>query len=113
MPQLNWIAVCAQIRKAAVDMVQSLSATTDGAQQLRTASDELLPALLWLMNDESHVSKAALTSLVNLSQVGLRTPSPCCNTKVCLQEDAAGPWLHASTSRMLSCILPWHAEKGV
>ncbi len=51
-------------------MVQGLAASPDGAQQLRTASDELLPALLWLMNDESHVSKAALTSLVNLSQVG-------------------------------------------
>lgn len=53
-------------------MVQGLAATADGAQQLRTASDELLPALLWLMNDESHVSKAALTSLVNLSQVRTR-----------------------------------------
>lgn len=56
------------IRKAAVGMVQGLTATPEGAEQLRSESDELLPALLWLMNDEAQVSKAALTSLVNLSQ---------------------------------------------
>ena len=99
-----YILVCVQIRKAAVDMVQGLSATTDGAQQLRTANDELLPALLWLMNDESHVSKAALTSLINLSQVGLQTlrtlATPCRNAKVCVQEIPAS-WLHARILRML------------
>lgn len=52
-------------------MVQGLTATPEGAEQLRSESDELLPALLWLMNDEGQVSKAALTSLVNLSQVFL------------------------------------------
>lgn len=60
-----------QIRKAAVGMVQGLTATPEGAEQLRSESEELLPALLWLMNDEGQVSKAALTSLVNLSQVSL------------------------------------------
>ncbi len=60
-----------QIRKAAVGMVEGLAGSPDGQQQLASASDDLLPALLWLVADSQHIAKAALTSLVNLSQARL------------------------------------------
>jgi hypothetical protein len=58
-----------QMRRQAVGLVQGLTGSPEGAQALSSASNELLPALLWLVGDSSQISKAALTSLVNLSQV--------------------------------------------
>lgn len=58
-----------QMRRQAVGLVQGLTGSPEGTQTLASASNELLPALLWLVGDSSQVSRAALTSLVNLSQV--------------------------------------------
>jgi hypothetical protein len=58
-----------QMRRQAVALVQGLTGSPEGTQALSSASNELLPALLWLVADSSQVSRAALTSLVNLSQV--------------------------------------------
>ncbi len=58
-----------QVRRQAVGLVEGLAGSSEGVQTLSPAHDELLPALLWLVADSSHISKAALTSLVNLSQV--------------------------------------------
>jgi hypothetical protein len=58
-----------QMRRQAVGLVQGLTGSAEGAQTLSQAGTELLPALLWLVGDSSQISRAALTSLVNLSQV--------------------------------------------
>ena len=57
-----------QVQKAAVDLVEGLTGSVDGLEQLMTQSDELLPALLRLIAGDRDVSKAALNSLINLSQ---------------------------------------------
>lgn len=58
-----------QMRRQAAGLVQGLTGSAEGAQALSQAGAELLPALLWLVGDSSQISRAALTSLVNLSQV--------------------------------------------
>lgn len=58
-----------QVRRQAVGLVEGLTGSAEGTQTLSSASNELLPALLWLVGDSNQISKAALTSLVNLSQV--------------------------------------------
>ncbi len=51
-----------------MDLVEGLTGSVDGLEQLMTQSDELLPALLRLIAGDRDVSKAALNSLINLSQ---------------------------------------------
>ena len=62
--------LCAeQVQKAAVDLVEGLTGSVDGLEQLMTQSDSLFPALLRLIAGDRETSKAALNSLINLSQV--------------------------------------------
>lgn len=58
-----------QVQKAAVDLVEGLTGSVDGLEQLMNQSYELLPALLRLIASDAETSKAALNSLINLSQV--------------------------------------------
>lgn len=58
-----------QVQKAAVDLVEGLTGSVDGLEQLMTQSGSLLPALLRLIAGDRDISRAALTSLINLSQV--------------------------------------------
>ena len=51
-----------------MDLVEGLTGSVDGLEQLMTQSDGLLPALLRLIAGDRDVSKAALNSLINLSQ---------------------------------------------
>lgn len=49
-------------------MVEGLTSSLEGIDKLLTEAGLLLPALLRLMGSDKDVSRAALTSLVNLSQ---------------------------------------------
>ncbi len=59
----------AQVRKGAAELVQGLTGSPEGLQQLMSAADKLLPALLRRLSDDAAVSKPVLTALVNLTQV--------------------------------------------
>ncbi len=65
-----------QIRLTAVELIQGLSGSPEGIARLSTRSVKLLPALFRLVGDEQATSKAALVSLVNMSQVSCSKP-PC------------------------------------
>ena len=63
-------AQCAdQVQRAAVDLVEGLTGSIDGLEQLMTQADVVLRALLRLIAGDAGTSKAALHSLINLSQV--------------------------------------------
>ena len=70
MQDINDLCV-EQVQKAALDLVQGLTGSVDGLEQLMTQSGSLFPALLRLIAGDRDISKAALTSLINLSQVHL------------------------------------------
>ena len=62
--------LCAeQVQTAAASLVEGLTGSVDGLEQLMTQCDTLLPALLRLIAGDRDISKAALNSLINLSQV--------------------------------------------
>lgn len=68
-----------QARLMAANGVQGLTGTPEGARLLLDHSAQLVPVLLKLVTDQAEVSSAALTSLVNLSQVlpaGDTRPAP-------------------------------------
>ena len=52
-----------------MDLVEGLTGSVDGLEQLMTQADVLLRALLRLIAGDAGTSKAALHSLINLSQV--------------------------------------------
>ena len=58
-----------QVQKAAVDLVEGLTGSVDGLEQLMSHSGSLLPALLRLIAGDRDISKTALNCLINLSQV--------------------------------------------
>ena len=66
-----------QVQRAAVDLVEGLTGSVDGLEQLMTQADVLLRALLRLIAGDAGTSKAALHSLINLSQVAGRLQRPC------------------------------------
>ena len=66
-----------QVQRAAVDLVEGLTGSVDGLEQLMTQADVLLPALLRLIAATEGTSKAALHSLINLSQVKGVLQRPC------------------------------------
>ena len=66
-----------QVQRAAVDLVEGLTGSVDGLEQLMTQADVLLRALLRLIAGDAGTSKAALHSLINLSQVTGRLQRPC------------------------------------
>ena len=66
-----------QVQRAAVDLVEGLTGSVDGLEQLMTQADVLLRALLRLIAGDAGTSKAALLSLINLSQVAGRLQRPC------------------------------------
>ena len=53
----------------AVEGVQGLTGSPGGIQLLSPYTESLLPVLFLLVPDKKDISKAALTALVNLSQV--------------------------------------------
>lgn len=55
----------------AVELVQGFTGSVDGLETLACEGPKLLPALFKLVSDNEDISKAAITSLVNLSQVPL------------------------------------------
>jgi 3-polyprenyl-4-hydroxybenzoate decarboxylase len=61
-----------QVRKAASELVEGLTGSLQGIEKLLGEADRLLPALLRLLGDDRAISKSALTSLVNLTQVQRR-----------------------------------------
>lgn len=56
------------MKHQAVSLVQGLTGSPDGLTQLISRADKLLPALLRLLGSSVSTARAALTSLVNLSQ---------------------------------------------
>lgn len=58
-----------QVQQAAVGLVEGLTGSLEGIEKLLKESGNLLPTLLRLVGADKDLSKAALTSLVNLSQV--------------------------------------------
>ena len=82
--RVDLLRSCLQARSMAADGVQGLTGSPEGLQLLSAHTAGLLPALFQLIPDQNHISKAALTALVNLSQV-LHTV--CCNipSSLCLK----------------------------
>ena len=62
-----------------MELVQGLTGSPEGIAKLADRSKALLPLLFRLVGDEDAISKAALVSLVNLSQV-----QRCCTVAVLL-----------------------------
>lgn len=58
-----------QARLMAAEGIQGLTGSPDGVQILAGHAAALLPALFLRVPDQTDISKAALTALVNLSQV--------------------------------------------
>ena len=56
------------LKKAAVDIVQGLTGSDEGARSLATRAADLVPPLLQLLTEPQEISKAAAEALVNLSQ---------------------------------------------
>ena len=71
---LPFLTAVLQVKLHAVELVQGLTGSPEGIAHLSGRSAKLLPALFRLVGDEE-ASRAALVSLVNLSQVR-GTPSP-------------------------------------
>ncbi|KAK9826935.1 hypothetical protein WJX74_000656 [Apatococcus lobatus] len=57
-----------EVRKGAAEIIEGLTGSPEGLQQLNSVSGSLLPALLRRLSDDTAVSQAVLTALVNLSQ---------------------------------------------
>lgn len=53
----------------AVSGVQGLTGSADGIQLLAAHIEKLVPLLFRVIADQAEISKAALTALINLSQV--------------------------------------------
>lgn len=60
--------VVGQVRKGAARIVEGLTGSPEGLQQLMSSAENLLPALLRRLSDDPAVSRAVLTALVNLTQ---------------------------------------------
>ena len=68
-PQNSSLYWLPQVQEAAIGLVEGLSGSLEGIENLLRESDKLLPALLKLIGADKDLSKGALTSLINISQV--------------------------------------------
>ena len=66
------ISVCLQVRTPAAELLSGLTGSVEGSQKLQQHRGVLLPALQRLVAERDGSGKAALTALVNLSQVSHR-----------------------------------------
>ena len=54
----------------AADLVKGLTGDPSGVTKLTQRSQQLLPELLKVISDQDKIQKSAITSIVNLCQVG-------------------------------------------
>ncbi len=66
------IPACLQVRTPAAELISGLTGSVEGSQKLQQHRGVLLPALQRLVAERDGSGKAALTALVNLSQVSYR-----------------------------------------
>ena len=66
------IPACLQVKTPAAELISGLTGSVEGSQKLQQHRGALLPALQRLVAEQDGSGKAALTALVNLSQVSHR-----------------------------------------
>ena len=87
------MCACLQVRAPAAELISGLTGSVEGSQKLQQHRGVLLPSLQRLVAELNGSGKAALTALVNLSQVthsagwGLHASRRTCITQKCLGEE--------------------------